>query len=138
MHQRLHVVYIITGTYGSWICRWWCHRGVLPRRIPRTTRNWKNGPGVTLNTHEHDHPCKTIDPDTPDGPYVKPLGLTPYAGFVAVVVGSSGKVQNDTGFNYPAHRQFEDGKRALVECGSLMVDIGLDGRSVLERERHGA
>ena len=75
------------------------------------------------------------DPDTPDGPYVKPPGLTPYAGFVAVVVGSSGKVQNGTGFNYPAHRQFEDGKRALVECGSLLLDVvggTLDGRFVNE------
>jgi hypothetical protein len=43
---------------------------------------------------------------------------------VAVVVGSSGKTQDSkAGFAYPAHIAFEDGRRALLECGSLVLDV---------------
>ena len=65
------------------------------------------------------------DPSQPGGtPYTKPPGLAPNSGFVAAVVGSSGKVQDSkAGFAYPAHIAFEDGQRALLECGSLVLDV---------------
>ena len=60
-------------------------------------------------------------------PYTKPPGLVPHSGFVAAVVGSSGKTQDSggAGFGYPAHVPFPGpgGLRALVECGSLVLDV---------------
>jgi hypothetical protein len=66
------------------------------------------------------------DPSQPGGTsYTKPPGLAPNSGFVAAVVGSSGKTQDSegAGFAYPAHIVFEDGRRALLECGSLVLDV---------------
>ena len=65
------------------------------------------------------------DPSQPGGTsYTKPPGLVPNSGFVAAVVGSSGTTQDSkAGFAYPAHIAFEDGQRALLECGSLVLDV---------------
>ena len=64
---------------------------------------------------------------TVGAPYTKPAGLTPFSGFVAAVVGSSGKTQAGAGFNHPAHVPFgESGQRALLECGSLVIDATRD------------
>ena len=72
------------------------------------------------------------DPDG-DGPYVKPTGLQPSSGFVAVVTGSSAKLSVPSGLDYPLHRMFDTHKHGLQECGSLLVDVTsdvLDGRFV--------
>jgi hypothetical protein len=79
------------------------------------------------------------DPRGGGAPYTKPPGLTPRGGFVAAVVGSSGKTQDAPGggFAHPAHVPFDGGRRALLECGSLVVDVDaaagqLDARFVNE------
>ncbi len=48
------------------------------------------------------------------------------SGLVAVVVGSSGKIQEKNNLDHPVHRLFNDteaGTRGLLECGSLIIDV---------------
>jgi hypothetical protein len=69
--------------------------------------------------------------DGGDGAYVKPAGLTPFAGFVSVVAGSSGKITAHHGLSHPAMRVFHNAsapadappQRGLFECGSVVLDL---------------
>ena len=46
------------------------------------------------------------------------------SGFVAAVVGSSGKLESEgLLLNHPVHALQRGGRRGLFECGSLLVDV---------------
>jgi hypothetical protein len=53
---------------------------------------------------------------------------SPGRGFVAAVIGSSGKIQRKNNLDHPVHRAFDgvgagDSKRGLLECGSMIIDV---------------
>jgi hypothetical protein len=84
--------------------------------------NGHYGPSSTL-TAAHKVNAGTGDPSGPGGPYLKPWGVTPNAGTVYLVCGSSGQVSSMVG-THPAM------VRSTPTLGSVVIDTSADTMDV--------